>query len=138
MVIAVEILHQHQECFLNAEALKAKKKVLLDFEWSDDQRKKVEVIWSPSYRQELLRSPEFGGLKLGIASSLSTSNPKVLSKAIELSQDDVGLDFVLAWIQPALRVHIDKSCGNNPGDAVADGWKAMFLWERLARRFGLS
>lgn len=138
MMIALEVVQQHQECFLRAEAFKAKKKELYDSEWTDDQRTKVEVISSPSYRQELLRSPEFGGIKLGIASSLPTSNPKVLSKAVELLQDDVGLDFVLAWLQPALREHIDKSCGNNPIEAEIDGWKGMLLWERLARRFGLS
>jgi hypothetical protein len=95
------------------------------------------VILSPSYRQELLGSPEFGGLKLGIASSLSASDPKALSKALELSKDEVGLDFVVAWVQPALREHIDKSCGKSSGEAVVDEWKSMLLWERLATRFRL-
>ena len=138
MVIAFDVMQQHKECYLGAEALKANKKELLDHELSDQQRRKIEVIQSPAYRNELLRSAEFGALKLGIASSLSASNPKVLAKAVKLSQDEVGLDFVLAWIQPALREHIDKSCGRSPGEAVLDGWKGVFMWERLARRFGLN
>ena len=138
MAIAIDVLQQHQMCFTNAEATKAKKKELLDFELSEVQRKKFEVILSPSYRQELLGSPEFFGLKLGIASSLSASAPMVLSKAVELSKDEVGVDFVLAWIQPALREHIDKSCGRSPGEAVLAEWKGMFLWQRLAKRFRLN
>lgn len=138
MLIIFDVVQQHQECYLGAEALKAKKKELLDFEWSDEQRRKVKTIQSPNYRQELLRSTEFGGLKLEIASTLSTSNMKVLNKAVDLSNDEVGLDFVLAWVKPALDAHIDKSCGRRPAEAVMDGWRGMFLWERLARKFGLN
>lgn len=138
MVIAMEVLQQHQTCYLNAEANKTKRKELLDFELSEAQRKRFDVILSPSYRQELLSSPEFGGLKLGIASSLSASDPKVLSKALDLSKDEVGLDFVAAWVQPVLREHIDKSCGKSPGAAVVDEWKGMLLWGRLAKTFQLN
>jgi len=137
LAILVDVIQQHANCFLRAEAAKAKKTQLLDYELTEAQRRKMELIFSPQYRAEILKTVAFEALKMEIASSVSQVNSSVLSKALELSREEVGVDFVLAWLQPVFRESIDKSCGANPGEGVFDDGKSKSLWELMFIRFSL-
>lgn len=138
MSIARDVLQQHASCFLLAEAAKLNKTELLDYELSDTQRKKMDVLYSATYRAALLKYHMFIALKMTIASEMSRLNTKVLAKAYELLGDEGGMDLVLAWVELFKRGAIDKSCGRSPLEALADDWKSQMLWVSLARKYEIE
>jgi hypothetical protein len=136
--IVIDLVQQHESCFFADQARKVNKTVLLDHELSDAQRQKKNAIYSGPYIKDLMQAPIFGAMKILIASAISQSSDKTLAKAIDLLEDDVGQNFVLAWLDSFKRNVIDKSCGTFPDQTVSEFWKQELFWRVQAKKFELD
>ena len=136
--ILTDVLLQHGKCYRLSEAAKAKKKHQFDHELSEKQRKKLDNFYSAEYMSDIEKNNIFLSMKMGIASSISKSDPIVLVKANELLNDDAGLHFVLVWVDIFKKSYIDKSCGSSPSEAVPNAWKSELLWKTMAKKYQLN
>ncbi len=126
--IASDLLQQHSSCFLRSEAHKKEKAILLDHELSETERLRMDAIFSTAYRDALIKHPLFFALRDSIARKISLNNQATIDMANKLLKEDVGVDFVLAWITPLKTSLIDKSCGTLPSESVLEDWRQQALW----------